>query len=57
MNFPRLRFPFRPHGTAGEGSQRVHGHDQEHPRSGMDPGDGGGLTGYDAQAYAAHISP
>ena len=25
--------------------------------SDMDPGDGGGLTGYDAQAYAARISP
>ena len=40
-----------------EGSQRRNGHDQEYPRSGMDPGDGGGLTGHDAQPYAAHISP
>ena len=40
-----------------EGSQRRNGHDQEYPRSGMDSGDGGGLTGHDAQAYAAHISP
>ena len=42
---------------AGEGSQRRNGHDQEYARSGMDPGDGGGLTGRDAQPYAAHISP
>ena len=42
---------------ASEGSQRRNGHDQEYPRSGMDSGDGGGLTGYDAQPYAAHISP
>ena len=41
----------------GEGSQRRNGHDREYPRSGMDPGDGGGLTGHDAQPYAAHISP
>ena len=44
-------------GWLGEGSQRRSGHDQEYPRSGMDPGDGGGLTGRDAQPYAAHISP
>lgn len=30
---------------------------RQHRRSGMDPGDGGGLTGRDAQPYAAHISP
>ena len=44
-------------GWLGEGSQRRNGHDQEDPWSGMDPGDGGGLTGHDAQAYAAHIIP
>ena len=44
-------------GWLGEGSQSRSRHDQEYPRSGMDPGDGGGLTGRDAQAYAAHISP
>ena len=44
-------------GWPGEGSQRRNGYDQECTWSGMDPGDGGGLTGYDAQPYAAHISP
>ena len=52
-----FRRAFAVAGWLGEGSQRRNGHDQEYPRSGMDPGDGGGLTGRDAQAYAAHISP